>query len=399
MNLGFYKGFRQSNNYKYFIPLNVIAAPLTPTLYELVVDIKLGGKVEQLRQKFTLCNEATGGIAVQGPLWGLLNNSYVQQFGANFDQDSFTKSIGLILTGDISVDGVYQVGNNYVTVASNANLVTNLIATAGGSIFNYLPNITGIKLDGLTIPSQSLDDISNQNIDNIDLTGLTKLEKFSIQNCTGLTQDIDLTGCPDITQVDASGTYINVLVPENTKLTKYELGTPTSISIINPTVLQPSGVLVEAYKNLDSIDIINIPNTKSFSTFEKIMQNYNGTIMFGKGANNNGVIEDAQAVVWITTPIYIPAGTQITVQYTGNKSEGVFDYMYNSNMEFVGSAWHGGVNGTVTYTFSQYNNTTTYARFSGQQNWGTGGVPAGGASLLITNTSTGDIIFNSSVQP
>ena len=36
MNLGFYKGYRQSNNYEYFIPLNVIAAPLTPDLYEIM---------------------------------------------------------------------------------------------------------------------------------------------------------------------------------------------------------------------------------------------------------------------------------------------------------------------------------------------------------------------------
>lgn len=270
-DLGFYKGYRQSNNYEYFIPLNVISAPLTPDLYEIVVDIKFGGKVEQLRQKFTLCNEAaTGGIAPQGfPIWGLINNAYVQQFGVNFDQD-FSKSIGLILTGNVSVDGQYQSGNSYVNVSDNLNLITNLVATAGGSIFDYLPNITGIKLDGLTIPSQSLDSSSNTNITNINVTNLTKLETFSIQNCTGLTEDIDLTGCPDITQVDASGTTINVLIPQNAKLTKYELGTPTSISIINPTILQPSGVLVDSYDGLDSLNLINIPNNKSFSMFDKI---------------------------------------------------------------------------------------------------------------------------------
>ena len=277
MNLGFYKGYRQSNNYEYFIPLNVIAAPLTPDLYEIVADIKFGGKIEQIRQKFTLCNEARGGIATQGPLWGLLNNSYVQQFGVNFDQDVFSKSIGLMLTGDISVDGQYQVGAQFVNVSDNLNLITNLIATAGGSIFNYLPNITGIKLDGITIPSQSLDDISNTNITNVDVTGLTKLEKFSIQNCTGLTQNIDLTGCPDIEQVNAIGTTINVLIPQNAKLTKYYVGKPTQINIDSPTVLKPSGIYVRNPNNLTSLDLKDICSETgdskigSFTAFDRII--------------------------------------------------------------------------------------------------------------------------------
>jgi hypothetical protein len=66
---------------------------------------------------------------------------------------------------------------------------------------------------------------------------MTSLQTLSIQNCTGLTGNIDLTMCPNITQVDASGTTVNVLVPSNAPLTKYEVGAPTTISLINPTVL------------------------------------------------------------------------------------------------------------------------------------------------------------------
>lgn len=270
INLAFYKGYRQSTNYQYFIPLNIVSVPLDPTLYEMVVDIKIGGKIEQLRQKFTLCNEAAGGIAVQGPIWGLLNNSYVQQFGVNFDQDSFTKSIGILLTGDISVDGQYQSGSSYINVSDNLNQITNLIAVSGGSIFNYLPNITGIKLDGLTIPSQSSD--SGVNITNIDVTGLTKLQKFSIQNCVNLTQDIDLTSCTNITQVDASGTSINVSVPQNAPLTKYKLGSPTFVRLVNPTVLSPDNIDVENPSNLVEINMTNFPNNKSFTAFNNVTQ-------------------------------------------------------------------------------------------------------------------------------
>jgi len=72
-------------------------------------------------------------------------------------------------------------------------------------------------------------------------------------------------------QVDASGTTINVLISQNSKMSRYELGTPTQVSIINPTTIQPSGVKVDSAEDIDSIDLVNIPNNKSFSTFAKIM--------------------------------------------------------------------------------------------------------------------------------
>ena len=43
--------------------------------------------------------------------------------------------------------------------------------------------------------------------------------------------------CPELLEVDASGTSVNIILPTNPKVTKYELGTPTSINISNPTVL------------------------------------------------------------------------------------------------------------------------------------------------------------------
>ena len=99
---------------------------------------------------------------------------------------------------------------------------------------------------------------------------MPNLRILSIQNCTGLTEDIDLTCCPNITQVDASGTTINISVPQNAPLTKYELGTPTTISIVNPTVLTPAQVVVDHSANISSLEIVNIPDNKSFTMFDKI---------------------------------------------------------------------------------------------------------------------------------
>jgi hypothetical protein len=97
------------------------------------------------------------------------------------------------------------------------------------------------------------------------------LKTLSIQNCTGLTEDIDLTYCTNIEQIDASGTSINIVIPDGSKITEYELGTPTAVRIVNPTQLKYTAVKVDNSDSIDSIDIVNIPNNRSFSTFAKIM--------------------------------------------------------------------------------------------------------------------------------
>jgi hypothetical protein len=61
---------------------------------------------------------------------------------------SFYKSICKILNGTISVDGQYQQGAQWVYVYDNLDKASNLLYN-GESIFTSLPNITGIKLDGL----------------------------------------------------------------------------------------------------------------------------------------------------------------------------------------------------------------------------------------------------------
>ena len=99
---------------------------------------------------------------------------------------------------------------------------------------------------------------------------MPNLRTLSIQNCTGLTGTIDLSTCTELTQVDASGTTISITLPQNPKITKYEVGTPTNISIQNPTVLTVSGIKVDSTNSLDSLIIENIPNNKTYTMFYKI---------------------------------------------------------------------------------------------------------------------------------
>ena len=250
-----------SDMYKYFIPLYVQGTVgQQPLKYRVDCEIKIGGMVRTLSANLVLVKDFI--VAPEGSaLWGIINNSYVQQNGVNYSRGSFYRSITDFITGTISVDGQYNNNGTWTTVGSSLpSTIYN-----GHSIFEYLPNITGIKLDESTFTS-TIEGITNINLQNI--TGLTT---FSIQNCTNLTEDIDLSAQTNITEVDASGTSVNVLIPQNSKLTKYELGLPTEVSIVNPTVLQPSGVVVDDNTSLTSLELINIPGNKTFTMFGKIM--------------------------------------------------------------------------------------------------------------------------------
>ena len=162
--------------------------------------------------------------------------------------------------------------NGTITFGSG---VTNLVTASGtASLLDYLPNVTGLIFDNNSAITSTNNSVQNNNHNQFVFDKMPNLQILSIQNCTGLTEDIDLTHCPNITQVDASGTSINVSVPQNAPLTKYEVGAPTAISIINPAVLTTSGINVDNCYNLSSLDLINIPNSQSFNAFGKITQNY-----------------------------------------------------------------------------------------------------------------------------
>ena len=269
--LSFTTGYKITGDmYKYFIPLYVQGTVgKEPNIYTIECETKIGGQELVLSQDIVLIKDEV--VAPEGtPIWGIINHSYVQQFGENYSRGSFYRGVTNFITRDISVQGQYNDNGTWTTVG---NSLPNTIYN-GKSIFESLPNITGIVLDGSTFTSK-IDDITN-----IDLTNTTKLTKFSIQNCINLTDDIDLRNCNDIAEVDASGTTINVLVPEGTitngvatglSLTKYELGTPTSIKLINPSVLTPNGVTIDNNSNITSIDLVNVPNNKTFTMFAKIM--------------------------------------------------------------------------------------------------------------------------------
>jgi hypothetical protein len=122
--------------------------------------------------------------------------------------------------------------------------------------------------------------------------------------------------CTDIRQVDASGTTVSIIMPTEPKVTKYEVGTPTSINLENPTVLTPAGILVDNYANLDSLVIKNVPSTKSYTMFDRVMSNYGGMLYYGKTLNNALQVVDGMNGEFVTSRIYLPQSRKISITTT-----------------------------------------------------------------------------------
>ena len=234
-------------------------------------------------------------------MYNPVNDAYTTQFGSPIGRNYIYKMDLYALNGTIDF-------TNYVST------LPNLVTANGSYLFKYLPNVTGIILDGFTSLTNTSNSIQDNDKTQVNFSNMTSLQTLSIQNCTGLTGNIDLTMCSELTQVDASGTTVNVLVPTGTKVTKYEVGAPTSISLINPTVLQPTSIVVDSYANLDSLELVNIPNNKSFTAFTRVMNQFliGGTIIFGKRVNDNGEIVDTYADGLVSSNIYIGSSRNIT---------------------------------------------------------------------------------------
>ena len=229
-------------------------------IYDIVANILFKSSASRTATASIIVSDDATPIVMsnQSYLYNALNNAWTIQYGTVLGRNNFYKVDLYSMTGTIDFH------------TAGANLQS--LGTANGAyLFKYMPNITGIILDGCTEITNSFTQ-DEEVIPQMNFSVMTALQTLSIQNCTGLTTALDLTTCTDIRQIDASGTTINILVPEGAKLTKYEVGSPTSISLVNPTVLTPAQVSVDSNANITSLDLVNIPDNKSFNMFYKIMQ-------------------------------------------------------------------------------------------------------------------------------
>ena len=125
-------------------------------------------------------------------------------------------------------------------------------------------------IDDATI-AQYNPNIVDEDKNQIILSEMPYLQKLSLIGNASLTETVDLTSNINIEAIYAEGSNVGVVLPTNSKISTLSLGTPEEINIVSQTVLKTSGISVQNTSDLDYLDIVNIPNTSTYSVFKKVM--------------------------------------------------------------------------------------------------------------------------------
>ena len=317
-------------------------------------------------------------MSSQSAMYTSINNSWIQQFGSSIGRNSIYKLDLFMLNGTIDFS------------AQGANL-PNLVTANGSYLFKYLDNITGINLNGCINITQTNNSIQGEDKSQFLFDNMISLQNLYIQNCFNLTGTVDLSNCTDIRQVYSNDTNVTIILPTEPKLTNLEEYIPESINLENPTVLQPAGVFISSYENIDSLIIKNIPNLKSYTTFYKIMKNM-GTMIYRKALDiNTGEIVDLDPSVTyygsraITSKIYVSPGDELSFE-TLRVNQGLYACCieYDQNGSFLRKFdWSTSTNVPQTSTRTVGNNT---AYIIGQI--------TSPKYIKVTNITTNKVIFD-----
>ena len=235
-------------------------APQDDTIYEYTITVTLlflsNRKIELSTTAFILNDSRIIVSSFQTQLYAAIKTRWEAKYGRQMTANNLYRMDLMPLDGALTI----------------SNITTLLTYETRATVLKYLPNINSITItNSPNLPSTD-SNIEGTNKSLFRFEYMPNLQVLDITNCTGLTEDIDLSTNTEILQVDASGTSLNVILPQNPKVTKYELGTPTEIVIDSPTVLAVSGVTVDSTASLDSLEIKNIPNNKTFTMFGKITE-------------------------------------------------------------------------------------------------------------------------------
>ena len=231
--------------------------PNDNTIYEYTVTTKVTFKSDKqmiITNKIIVMNDSS---YIVTPQQEVLYNAISQVWSTYFDTvpEAYYRTDLMQLEGRLTF-----------------NNIDNLIAYSGeDSVLSYLPKVTGLTFTNCQNLTSTYT-YNNRSINQLVFNDMFELEYLNIQNCSSLTEDIDLTNCSKIKQVFASGTYVNILIPEDCAITHYSIGTPTSVTLIRPTVLTNDNIVIGSSNNITDIDIENMASVSGFKTFTKLMK-------------------------------------------------------------------------------------------------------------------------------
>lgn len=223
--------------------------------YTLIADVNLIGKTVRLTKQIIVMTDLSPIVRADGSyLYQALDTLY-RSLHDGESTETFYRSTLMGLTGQLHFE-------------SYPNLARLAVST-NKTIFHYLTNVTGVILAGCSLLTDTYNN-AGTIINQMDFSNMKALQMLVIAGCSSLSNDIDLSANTEIQQVYAAGTTVNIILPENAKVTTLAYGSPSEIVIDSPTVLQTSGVTVQSTANLDSLVLKDIPGNKGFSMFGQI---------------------------------------------------------------------------------------------------------------------------------
>lgn len=250
------------------------SVPANRSAYRVKMNIKFPGlKPAEVKSMYIIAwddNTPIVTIDTTNPLYLAIRNKYNTDYSLANETN-----FAVFKTHILSLYGTFDL--------STYNSVQSLVTNNQQSIFNYMPYITSIILDGCTNLTHRFNSTGDGFIDVFNFTNMPNLTSISLNGCTGLNatnlvpNTLSLATCPNVTSLDVRNTTIGVNIPANHGISTLQLGSPLELIIGNSTTgvagLSLDNVSIQSTSSLDSLELNHISyggNLITFKLFDKL---------------------------------------------------------------------------------------------------------------------------------
>lgn len=174
------------------------------------------------------------------------DNVIVPANGSPLASTLYNKYISLYYAGQQNIPSAFPMYKMHLMSLygtldfSSVPEIESVMTTNRDTVLKYTPYITSLVFDGCASLYKQ-DPITMT--DSLDFSNLTALTSASFNGCTKLIGTLNFSTCTELETLDARGTSLGVILPEQSKITTLKLGSPTEIHITRPTVLGNAGTI------------------------------------------------------------------------------------------------------------------------------------------------------------
>ena len=224
-----------------------------------------------------------GVSSTQAPIYAALVNKIISSGGLK------TQGQPLYKTDLMTLSGILEIPTDIPEEGLRVNGEDNV------SVFKYLTNIEGLRINGCTQLKVPYDSAENYYFKFDEMLALKGLEINNISSVDS--GQIDLSSCNNLRYVNTQNTRIGVKLPST--IQEVLLGSPTSFYLANTRDFNIDYIGVQNVQNLESIDILNVnktvgqPNAYSYKLLYKFATNHTYNLV-----NTNYFESITSAIKW-----------------------------------------------------------------------------------------------------